>query len=302
MRHAIGAGARRRSRSATRGSVAASSVPSSDAALAREPEGVEAPSADAPFASVTSAFVSVRCAADAGARRRRQTLDNSRIRAEPVKEMPEKTTDNAARAAGARVDVALPARAARRGSGCRSTVAAPDVDETPLPARRRRPPRCAWPRRRRAPWRRGYADALVIGSDQVADCDGRAVGKPGDRADALGAAARAVRADRRLPHRRRAASTRRAAAASSALVDVASTFRALADAEIDAYLDARAALRLRRRRCKSEALGIALFERIESDDPTALIGLPLIALTDMLRAEGRRCSHARATIRRAVTS
>ena len=37
---------------------------------------------------------------------------------------------------------------------------------------------------------------------------------------------------------------------------------------------------------KSEALGIALFERIESDDPTALIGLPLIALVDMLRVEG----------------
>ena len=37
---------------------------------------------------------------------------------------------------------------------------------------------------------------------------------------------------------------------------------------------------------KSEALGIALFERIDSDDPTALIGLPLIALIDMLRVEG----------------
>ena len=69
------------------------------------------------------------------------------------------------------------------------------------------------------------------------------------------------------------------------LVDVRSTFRTLSPASIEHYLrretpyDCAGAV-------KSEALGIALFERIESDDPTALIGLPLIALTDMLRAEG----------------
>ena len=67
-------------------------------------------------------------------------------------------------------------------------------------------------------------------------------------------------------------------------IDVASTFRALSAEEIDAYLareqpyDCAGAV-------KSEALGIALFERIESDDPTALIGLPLIALARMLRSE-----------------
>ena len=64
-----------------------------------------------------------------------------------------------------------------------------------------------------------------------------------------------------------------------------STFRTLSPAAIEDYLrreqpyDCAGAV-------KSEALGIALFERIESDDPTALIGLPLIALIDMLRAEG----------------
>jgi 7-methyl-GTP pyrophosphatase len=69
------------------------------------------------------------------------------------------------------------------------------------------------------------------------------------------------------------------------LVDIASTFRTLTDAEIDDYL--------RREQpfdcaggVKSEGLGIALFERIESADPTALIGLPLIAVVDLLRAEG----------------
>ena len=71
----------------------------------------------------------------------------------------------------------------------------------------------------------------------------------------------------------------------SALVDVASTFRTLSSAEIDAYLD-----REQPYDCagsvKSEGLGIALFDRIVSDDPTALIGLPLIALTRLLREEG----------------
>ena len=71
----------------------------------------------------------------------------------------------------------------------------------------------------------------------------------------------------------------------SALVDVRSTFRRLSLAEIDAYLareqpyDCAGAV-------KSEGLGIALFEAIESDDPTALIGLPLIRLTSMLRDAG----------------
>ena len=71
----------------------------------------------------------------------------------------------------------------------------------------------------------------------------------------------------------------------SALVDVVSTFRTLSDIDIDDYLrretpyDCAGAV-------KSERLGIALFERITNDDPTALIGLPLIALIDLLRAEG----------------
>ena len=69
------------------------------------------------------------------------------------------------------------------------------------------------------------------------------------------------------------------------LVDVRSAFRPLSPAAIEHYLQ-----RERPYDCagavKSEALGIALFDRIESDDPTALIGLPLIALTDMLRAQG----------------
>ena len=73
----------------------------------------------------------------------------------------------------------------------------------------------------------------------------------------------------------------------TALVDVASTFRHLDDATLAAYLE-----RERPFDCagsvKAEGLGIALFTRLASDDPTALIGLPLIRLTDLLEAEGVR--------------
>jgi septum formation protein len=69
------------------------------------------------------------------------------------------------------------------------------------------------------------------------------------------------------------------------MIDVASTFRALEPAEIDAYLDREQPFDCAGS-VRSEALGIALFDRIVSDDPTALIGLPLIALIRMLRAEG----------------
>jgi septum formation protein len=73
----------------------------------------------------------------------------------------------------------------------------------------------------------------------------------------------------------------------SALVDVASTFRSLDDAALEAYLDRELPLDCAGS-VKSEGLGVALFTRIASDDPTALIGLPLIRLVDLLEAEGVR--------------
>jgi septum formation protein len=129
-----------------------------------------------------------------------------------------------------------------------------------------------------------HRDALIIGSDQVADCDGAAVGKPTDHADA-------VRMLASLSGRTIVFHTGLALldAASGRLqrecVDVSSTFRTLTTAQIEAYLkrdqpyDCAGAV-------KAETLGIVLFERIASEDPTALIGLPLIALARMLRSEG----------------
>jgi septum formation protein len=129
-----------------------------------------------------------------------------------------------------------------------------------------------------------YPDALIIGADQVADFAGQAIGKPTDRTDAL-QQLRAMRGRTIVFHNGLALLDVKSGRCQVALIDVASTFRTLDDASLGAYLD-----REQPYDCagsvKSEALGIALFTRVASDDPTALIGLPLIRLTDMLIAEG----------------
>jgi septum formation protein len=130
----------------------------------------------------------------------------------------------------------------------------------------------------------GIADALVIGSDQVAELDGQILDKPGspERArDQLAASSGRVvhfhtalclldgRSGRRHTH-----------------VDHTRVhFRELADQEIARYIEGERPLD-----CagsfKCEGLGITLFERIDNEDPTALIGLPLIALARLLRQAG----------------
>jgi septum formation protein len=163
-------------------------------------------------------------------------------------------------------------------------VATPDVDESP---RAGEPPvetarRLAAAKARAVAGR--HADALVIGSDQVADCGGVALSKPLDRAGAV--AQLTAQSGRTIVfHTAVALLDSRSGTLAEAMVDVASTFRTLDARTIEAYLrrdepfDCAGAVR-------SESLGIALFERIESDDPTALIGLPLIALTRLLREAG----------------
>jgi septum formation protein len=129
-----------------------------------------------------------------------------------------------------------------------------------------------------------HPDALIIGCDQVAACDGIAVGKPRDRDDAL-SQLKAMRGRTIVFHTALALFNARTDRCQVALVDVASTFRVLTDEQLGSYID-----RDQPFDCagsvKCESLGIALFSRIASDDPTALIGLPLIRLTDMLAAEG----------------
>ncbi len=131
---------------------------------------------------------------------------------------------------------------------------------------------------------KAYPDALIIGSDQVADCQGQPIGKPGNHENAV-AQLRALSGQTVVFHTGLALLDAATGSCQTALVDVRSTFRQLTSDEIEGYL-----LRERPYDCagsvRSEALGIALFERIESDDPTALIGLPLIQLARMLRAAG----------------
>lgn len=163
-------------------------------------------------------------------------------------------------------------------------IIAPNVDEIALPAETPAATalRLAEAKARAVAGR--CSDALVIGSDQVAECDGEAIGKPGtfDRAFAQ---LRRLSGRTVVFHTGLALVDARSGRCQRTMVDIASTYRTLTDPDIAAYLereqpyDCAGAVR-------SEALGIALFERIASDDPTALIGLPLIALTRMLREEG----------------
>jgi len=129
-----------------------------------------------------------------------------------------------------------------------------------------------------------HPDALIIGADQVADFARQAIGKPQDRSDAV-RQLKAMRGRTIVFHNGLALLDARSGRCQVALIDVASTFRNFDDATLDAYLDREQPFDCAGS-VKSEALGIALFTRIASDDPTALIGLPLIRLTDMLIVEG----------------
>ncbi|MGF6662926.1 septum formation protein [Paraburkholderia atlantica] len=124
--------------------------------------------------------------------------------------------------------------------------------------------------------------ALVIGSDQVATYDGLQIGKPGSHDKAL-AQLQAMRGREVLFHS--ALCLFDSATDSAQTVDVITRvrFRDLPDAALDAYLRAETPYDVAGS-AKSEGLGIALLEAIHSDDPTALVGLPLIALSHMLLA------------------
>ena len=163
-------------------------------------------------------------------------------------------------------------------------VVSPDVDETPLPgeAPAALAQRLALAKARAVAVQR--PDAVVIGSDQVADLDGQPIGKPGthERATAqlrlmrgrsvvFQTAVSVVRGDTSF--------------ARTLLAPVTVRFRDLTDAEIERYL------RLEQPydcagSAKCETLGIALLDAIDSDDPTALVGLPLIRTCELLRQAG----------------
>jgi septum formation protein len=160
----------------------------------------------------------------------------------------------------------------------------PQVDETPLPGEL--PDRLA---RRLATAKAAAVSAenpgaLVIGSDQVASINGSCIGKPGGHAAA--AAQLQASAGRQVDFYTAVALLGDGGRqAQCELVPFTVHFRNLEQAEIERYLRAEQPYD-----CagsfKCEGLGIALFERMSGDDPTALEGLPLITLAEMLRAAG----------------
>jgi septum formation protein len=164
------------------------------------------------------------------------------------------------------------------------TVEVPDVDESQRPgeAPHELALRLALAKARAVAAR--FPDAVVIGSDQVAELAGQALGKPGDHENAV-VQLRQMRGQAVVFHTAVAVVCRRSGFEQLELAPVRVKFRELTDAEIESYLrleqpyDCAGSAR-------SEGLGIALLDAIESDDPTALVGLPLIRTCRMLRAAG----------------
>ena len=163
-------------------------------------------------------------------------------------------------------------------------VAAPEVDETPLAGETPRALALRLALAKAHAVARQHPQAVVIGSDQVADLGGHPLGKPGTHERAV--------AQLRQMHGQTVIFQTAVAVVCAAtgfeqvdLAPVEVRFRTLSDEEIERYLRAEEPYDCAGS-AKSEGLGIALLDAIVSDDPTALIGLPLIRTCRMLRAAG----------------
>ena len=163
-------------------------------------------------------------------------------------------------------------------------VVSPGVDESPLAKESPCDLACRLALAKARAVARLHPHAEVIGSDQVADLDGEALGKPGTHA-------RAMEQLRRMSGKAVVFQTAVAVVCVESgfvqqdLAPVRVRFRHLNEAEIETYLQAEKPYDCAGS-AKSEGLGIALLESIDSDDPTALVGLPLIRTCRMIRAAG----------------
>ena len=162
------------------------------------------------------------------------------------------------------------------------TVVSPELDETPLPGESTLELALRLAKAKAAAVSKDYPDAWVIGSDQVADLCGAAIGKPGNFERAM-AQLQLMRGSTVTFHT--ALCIMKGDMETTLSVPTEVSFRKLSDEILESYLlteepyDCAGS-------AKSEGLGITLLEAIKSDDPTALIGLPLIALTGLLRGAG----------------
>ena len=161
-------------------------------------------------------------------------------------------------------------------------VISPNVDETPLTGESTLDLALRLANAKAAAVAKEHPHAWVIGSDQVADLCGAGIGKPGNFERAL-AQLQQMRGQTVSFHT--ALCLMKGDTQTTLNVPTEVTFRNLSDEVLESYLLAEEPYDCAGS-AKSEGLGISLLESIKSDDPTALIGLPLIALTGLLRDAG----------------
>ena len=163
-------------------------------------------------------------------------------------------------------------------------VLSPDVDESPLPGESPHDLACRLALAKAHAVAALQPEAVVIGSDQVADLNGLPLGKPGTHERAV-VQLRQMRGQTVIFQTAVAVVCAATGFAQMDIAPVKVQFRDLSDAEIEAYLQAEQPYDCAGS-AKSEGLGIALLERIDNDDPSALVGLPLIRTCALLRAAG----------------
>lgn len=164
------------------------------------------------------------------------------------------------------------------------TVAAPDVDETPAAGESPRDLALRLALAKAKAVAQKHPESVVIGSDQVADLAGLPLGKPGTHERAV-AQLRQMRGQTVVFQTAVAVCCLATGFEASALAPVKVQFRNVSDADIENYLRAEQPYDCAGS-AKSEGLGIALLASIENDDPTALVGLPLICTCRLLAAAG----------------
>ena len=163
-------------------------------------------------------------------------------------------------------------------------VVSPNVDETPLANEAPQALACRLALAKAKAVAAQHPNAVVIGSDQVADLHGEPLGKPGNHERAVLQLQR-MRGQTVIFQTAVSVVCQASQFEKTELAQIKVRFRDLSDAEIEAYLRAEEPYDCAGS-AKSEGLGIALLDAIDNDDPTALIGLPMIRTARLLRAAG----------------
>jgi septum formation protein len=162
------------------------------------------------------------------------------------------------------------------------TCVSPEVDEKPLPNETPEQIALRLAEAKALAISKLHPDAWVIGSDQVVDLHGAAMGKPGNHERAM-AQLQLLRGETVRFHTAVCLAKGQETKVTNVVTEV--TFRSLKDSVLEAYLLAETPYDCAGS-AKSEGLGICLLERVQSDDPSALIGLPLITVCSLLRDAG----------------